>query len=129
MVYVKFGVYLTFPLFLSCLTKITRINCWVFILGNSPTTEFESLGYKLQYRTTMAQDIHPVSSMVSCLSLTWTSEHTHNFYASVFCFINGNLWPVIQLKTARFGEVLQTLSTARLFSQIGTWDVRMAWAL
>lgn len=70
-VYVKFGVYLTFPLFLSCLTKITRINCWVFILGNSPTTEFESLGYKLQYRTTMAQDIHPVSSMVSGLSLTY----------------------------------------------------------
>ena len=60
----------TFPLFLSCLIKITRINCWVLIFGNSPTTEFESLGYKLKYRTTMAQDIHSVSSMVSGLSLT-----------------------------------------------------------
>lgn len=98
----------TFPLFLSCLIKITRINCWVLIFGNSPTAEFESLGYKLQYRTTMAQDIHSVSSMVSGLSLTWTSVHTHHFHASAFCFINGNLWPVIQLKTAHIREVFQT---------------------
>lgn len=115
----------TVPLFFSRLIEI-RINCWAFIFGNSPITEFESLGYKLQYRTTMAQDIHSVSSMVSGPSLKWTLEHTHHFHASVFCFINGNLWPVIQLETALIGEVFQTLSIARFFSQIGTWDVRMA---